>query len=98
MAPHGVLMDYLLLALNTVCGRWVRAGEPVPNRGVLFRQFSGVARAEKPRPGAGFGETLRVRGLTDTAAGLPTAALPDEILEPGPGPGAGADRASAAIR
>jgi anaerobic selenocysteine-containing dehydrogenase len=85
MAPHGVLMDYLLLALNTICGRWVRAGEPVPNRGVLFRQFSGVARAEKPRPGAGFGETLRVRGLTDTAAGLPTAALPDEILEPGPG-------------
>jgi anaerobic selenocysteine-containing dehydrogenase len=85
MAPHGVLMDYLLLALNTICGRWVRAGEPVPNRGVLFRQFSGVARAEKPRPGAGFGETLRVRGLTDTAAGLPTAALADEILAPGPG-------------
>jgi len=85
MAPHGVLMDYLLLALNTVCGRWIRAGEPVPNRGVLFRQFSGVARAEKPRAGAGFGEALRVRGLTDTAAGLPTAALPDEILTPGPG-------------
>ncbi len=85
MAPHGVLMDYLVLALNTVCGRWIRAGEPVPNRGVLFRQFSGVARAEKPRPAAGFGETLRVRSLTDTAAGLPTAALADEILTPGPG-------------
>ena len=51
MAPHGVLMDYLVLALNTVCGRWVRAGELLPNRGVLFRQFSGVARAEKPRLG-----------------------------------------------
>jgi anaerobic selenocysteine-containing dehydrogenase len=85
MAPHGVLMDYLVLALNTVCGRWVRAGEPVPNRGVLFRQFSGVARAEKPRPAAGFGERLRVRGLGDTAAGLPTAALADEILTPGDG-------------
>ncbi len=85
MAPHGVLMDYLVLALNTICGRWVRAGETVPNRGVLFRQFSGVARAEKLRPAAGFGESLRVRGLTDTAAGLPTAALPDEILTAGPG-------------
>ena len=85
MARHGVLMDYLLLALNTVCGRWVRAGEPIPNRGVLFRAFSGVARAEKPRPAAGFGEVLRARGLRDTAAGLPTAALSDEILTPGPG-------------
>ena len=85
MAPHGVLMDYLVLALNTVCGRWVRAGEPLPNRGVLFRQFSGVARAEKPRAAVGLGQSLRVRGLTETAAGLPTAALADEILTPGPG-------------
>ena len=85
MAPHGLLMDYLVLALNTVCGRWIRAGELLPNRGVLFRQFSGVARAEKPRLASGFGETLRVRGLTDTAAGMPTAALADEILTPGPG-------------
>ena len=85
MAPHGLLMDYLVLALNTVCGRWIRAGELLPNRGVLFRQFSGVARTEKPRLASGFGETLRVRGLTDTAAGMPTAALADEILTPGPG-------------
>jgi len=85
MARHGVLMDYLVLALNTICGRWVKAGERMPNRGVLFRQFSGVARAEKPRLAGGFGESLRVRGLTDTAAGLPTAALADEILTPGEG-------------
>ena len=73
MAPHGTLMEYLLLCLNSICGRWVRAGEQVPNLGVLFKMFSGNARAEKPRPGYGFGESLRVRGLTDTAAGLPTA-------------------------
>jgi anaerobic selenocysteine-containing dehydrogenase len=85
MAGHGVLLEYLVLALNTVCGRWVRAGEPIPNRGVLFRQFSGVARAEKPRPAFGFGPPLRVRGLGETAAGLPTAALVDEILTPGDG-------------
>jgi anaerobic selenocysteine-containing dehydrogenase len=85
MAPYGVLMDYLVLALNTVCGRWVRAGELLPNRGVLFRQFSGVARAEKPRPGVGLGQRLRIRSLTETAAGLPTSALADEILTPGEG-------------
>ena len=85
MAPHGVLMEYLLLALNSICGRWVKAGEKIPNRGVLFRMYSGIARAEKPRPGWGFGEKLRVRELTDTAAGLPTAALADEILTPGEG-------------
>ena len=85
MAPHGTLMEYLLLSLNTLCGRWVKAGETVPNLGAYFRMFSGVARAEKPRPGFGFGESLRVRGLTNTAAGMPTAALADEILTPGDG-------------
>jgi len=85
MAPYGTLMEYLLLALNSLCGRWVKAGEQVPNLGVLFRMYSGVARAEKPRPAFGFGETLRVRGLADTAAGLPTPALADEILTPGEG-------------
>jgi anaerobic selenocysteine-containing dehydrogenase len=85
MAPRGTLMEYLLLCLNTICGRWVKAGEQVPNLGVLFRMYSGHARAEKPRPAFGFGEALRVRGLCDTAAGLPTAALADEILTPGSG-------------
>ena len=85
MAPHGTLMEYLLLCLNTLCGRWVKAGETVPNLGVLFRMYSGHARAEKPRPGFGFGEKLRVRGFADTAAGLPSAALADEILTPGEG-------------
>jgi len=85
MAPHGTLMEYLLLCLNSICGRWLRAGETMPNRGVLYRMYSGHARAEKPRPAYGFGEKLRVRGLADTAAGMPTAALADEILTPGDG-------------
>jgi len=85
MAPHGTLMEYLVLSLNTLCGRWVRAGETIPNRGVLFRMYPGAARAEKPRPAWGFGERMRVRGLAETAAGLPTSALADEILTPGEG-------------
>ncbi len=85
MAPHGTLLEYLILCLNTLCGRWVRGGETIANPGVLFRMHTGHARTEKPRPAFGFGEQLRVRGLRDTAAGLPTAALADEILTPGEG-------------
>lgn len=85
MAPRGTLSEYLLLCLNTVCGRWLRAGERVPNPGVLTPAFLPRAQAMAPAPGWGFGERLRVRGLTATAAGLPTAALPDEILLEGEG-------------
>jgi anaerobic selenocysteine-containing dehydrogenase len=85
MAPHGTLLEYLILVLNSLCGRWIKTGEEIPNKGVLFRMHTGFARAEKTRPGWGFGEQLRVRGLRDTAAGLPTAALADEILTPGEG-------------
>jgi len=85
MAPRGNLTEYLLLCLNTVCGRWRRAGEPVANPGALLPKAVPVAQAQAPRRAFGFGETLRVRGLANSAAGLPTAALADEILEPGPG-------------
>ena len=85
MAPHGNLTEYLLLCLNTVCGRWRRAGEPVANPGALLPRAVPVAQAQAPRRASGYGEKLRVRGLANSAAGLPTAALADEILEPGPG-------------
>jgi len=85
MAPHGNLTEYLLLCLDTVCGRWRRAGEPVANPGALLPRAIPIAQAQAPRRATGYGEKLRVRGLANSAAGLPTAALADEILEPGPG-------------
>src|SRR5262249_3256300 len=85
MAPRGNLTEYLLLCLNTVCGRWRRAGERVANPGALLPRAVPVVQAQGPRRAIGFGEKLRVRGLANSAAGLPTAALADEILEPGPG-------------
>jgi anaerobic selenocysteine-containing dehydrogenase len=85
MAPHGNLTEYLLLCLNTVCGRWRRAGERIANPGALLPKAVPVAQAQAPRRASGYGEKLRVRGLANSAAGLPTAALADEILEPGPG-------------
>ncbi len=85
MAPRGTLTEYLIACLQTVCGRWLREGEPVPNPYVLMPQRVAKAQAEPRPPAAGFGEQLRVRGLGDNAGGLPTAALSDEILTDGPG-------------
>ena len=85
MSGRGNLTEYLLLCLNTLCGRWLREGEPIPNPGVMLPPTFSKAQPSGPRPGWGFGEKLRVRGFADTAAGLPTAALADEILLEGEG-------------
>ncbi|MBJ22297.1 MAG: molybdopterin dinucleotide-binding protein [Deltaproteobacteria bacterium] len=85
MAARGNLSEYLTLALNTLVGHWRREGERVPNPGVLMAAGRAKAQATPPYPGWGFGESMRVRNLTNTVAGLPTAALADEILLPGEG-------------
>ena len=85
MSGRGNLTEYLLLCLNTLCGRWLRAGERIPNPGALLPTARATAQPVAPTPGWGFGEKLRVRGFSNTAAGLPTAALADEILLPGDG-------------
>ncbi|WP_116365850.1 molybdopterin-containing oxidoreductase family protein [Parahaliea mediterranea] len=81
MSGNTTLLEYLVRCLNTVCGRWARAGERVIEPGTLSEFIQPRAQAMDPRPewAYGFGEPL-VRGLANTAAGLPTAALPDEIL------------------
>jgi anaerobic selenocysteine-containing dehydrogenase len=85
MAPRGNLTEYLTLVLNTLTGHWRRAGERIPNPGVLMPPGRARAQASDPYPGWGFGESMRVRNLANTVAGLPTAALADEILMPGEG-------------
>ncbi len=85
MAPRGTLSEYLVLVINTLCGRWLRAGEPMPNPFVLLPERRGRAQAEPKPPAWGYGEQLRVRDLTDNAGGLSAAALADEILLPGEG-------------
>lgn len=84
-ARHGSLLEYLCLCLSTICGRWQRAGERVLRPNTLMPAFTAKAQPHPPYEGWGYGEQLRVRGLTDTVAGMPTAALADEILLPGEG-------------
>jgi anaerobic selenocysteine-containing dehydrogenase len=85
MAPRGALTEYLIACIQTVCGRWMRAAEAVPNPFVLMPRRDFFARAEPPQAVSGYGEQLRVRGLGDNAGGLPTSALADEILLEGEG-------------
>jgi anaerobic selenocysteine-containing dehydrogenase len=85
MAPRGTLTEYLVLAINTLCGRWLRAGEPIPNPFALLPERRGRAQAEPRPPAFGYGTRLRVRDLGDNAGGLSAAALADEILLGGDG-------------
>jgi len=85
MSPRGNLTEYLILCLNTICGNWRREGEALPNPGVLMPPATATAQAGPPRRGWGFGEKLRIRNLGSSAAGLPTAALAEEILLEGEG-------------
>ena len=86
MSPRGTLTEYLLACLVTLCGFRAREGDPVPNPGVLVPKGPRRAEPLPPMPVAwGFPPNLRVRGLSNTACGLPTGALADEILLEGEG-------------
>ena len=85
MSPQGTLNEYLALCLNTLCGRWNRAGDRVVRPNVLMPAFTPRAQPNKPVKASGYGEKLRVKNLTDAACGLPTTALPDEMLLEGDG-------------
>ncbi len=90
MAPHGTLMEHLVATFNVLCGRFPRAGEQVQNTtgvlGLSGRPAPAKAQVKAPRPDLlTSGPAARVRGLHSIVGQAPTAALADEILEPGPG-------------
>jgi len=84
-SARGTLLEYLILALNAICGRYLREGELVWNPGTLVEPVPRFAQASGPFPSFGFEPKLRVRGLGDTLVGPSTAAIADEILAPGEG-------------
>jgi len=80
MSGRSSLTEYLLSLLNILCGRFVREGESVDNPGVLLSRATPRAQPVAPRTARGLGETFLARGLTQSASGMPTAALAEEIL------------------
>lgn len=86
MAPHGWLTEHLVLALNTVCGRYYREGEVPPSAAPLSAPQP--LRAEVFFPPEPWGEAMpksRFRGLTQLGDEMPCNVMADEILTPGQG-------------
>ncbi len=85
MAGQGNLIEYFVKVLTTLKGFWRRPGDELANTGVFINPFPAIAASPGPMPAWGMGEKMRVRGLSECAAGLPTAGLAEEILTPGEG-------------
>ena len=86
MSGWSNITEYLVLCLNTICGRFRRAGDRVQNPGVLTTRRTFKAQPMAPYPVDGFGKPLRSRpNLPPAVCGLPTSALADEILLGGEG-------------
>ena len=90
MAPHGNLTEHLINSLNSLCGRYNRAGDRV-NGSLLTPEFPPVA-AVLPWEFVPHKLSLdantrrsRVRGAHQLFGEMPTATLAEEILTPGPG-------------
>ncbi len=83
MSPHSNLAEHLVELLNVVCGRFIRAGEEVPNPGALLPRWPRKAEViPAPRWWEQGYQSRFQFGLLDGE--LPTGSLLDEILEPGP--------------
>lgn len=94
MGPHPNLVQHLVQSINAICGRHYRAGERLPNAGVLSPLAPRLAQAVPPQPEWLTGVRSRVSEdigevTVLTANGpikeMPTAICADEILMEGPG-------------
>jgi anaerobic selenocysteine-containing dehydrogenase len=85
MAQYGTLVEYLILCMTSLCGRYSRANDIVANPGTLSPNAPFRAQARPPWPIRDVEKRLRVKGFTSTCAGFPLMAVPDEILMEGEG-------------
>ena len=85
MAAHSNLAEHLIECLNVVCGRYLRAGERVPNPGVLIPRRPRRARVIAPRRSWERGHKSRIRGVGMLFGEMMAGIMADEILLPGKG-------------
>ena len=95
MGPHPNLVQHLSLALNAICGRHYRAGERVPNPGVLTPVAPRHAQATSPQPqwledGISSRVDASIREIVVASPygplkEMPTGIIADEMLTPGAG-------------
>jgi anaerobic selenocysteine-containing dehydrogenase len=90
MGPHPTLTEHLIVSLNSLCGRHLREGEPIPNPGVLALPVPRPAQAIPkdllpPILHYGSGPEARFRDLRQMFEEMPSTTLAEEILTPGEG-------------
>jgi anaerobic selenocysteine-containing dehydrogenase len=85
MAPRPDVTQHLVVALNSLCGRFARGGDVVRNPGVLKPPRPWRAEVVPPRPIWGSGPRSRFRGLGRFGIEMPINVFADEVLTPGPG-------------
>lgn len=95
MGPHPNLLQHLVQSLNTICGRYYREGERLPNPGVLTPPVPRLAQATSPQS-AWLNDGIKSRVSDEigeivvlTPYGplkeMPAAVISDEMLMPGDG-------------
>lgn len=94
MSSSPNLTQHLVASLNSICGRFYRAGDKVPNPGVLSPPSPRFAQVFEAPLAWGQGARCRVRPefgelMSPSKSGpvgeMPTSQLADEILMPGDG-------------
>ena len=85
MAPRPDVTQHLIVVLNSLCGRFNRAGDPVRNPGVLKPPRPWRAEVQPPRDLWGRGPWSRFRGLGRFGIEMPINVFADEVLTPGEG-------------
>jgi len=83
MAAHSNLSEHLLECLNVVCGRYARAGDRVPNPGVLGPSYPRRAQVIPPQRSWERGSKSRL-GYGVIFGEMMSAVLAEEITTPGP--------------
>jgi anaerobic selenocysteine-containing dehydrogenase len=85
MAPRPDVTQHLVVALNSLCGRFNRAGDRVRNPGVLRPPRAFYAEVQPPREIWGRGPHSRFRRLGQFGVEMPINVFADEVLTPGEG-------------
>jgi anaerobic selenocysteine-containing dehydrogenase len=94
MSPHPNLTQHLVTSLNSLCGRYYREGDTLPNPGVLAAPTPRRAQALQVPLAWGQGDQSRINpelgeltamGMMGPVREMPTNLLSDEILTPGEG-------------
>jgi anaerobic selenocysteine-containing dehydrogenase len=85
MAPRPDVTQHLVVALNSLCGRFNRPGDRVFNPGVLRPPRAFYAEVQPPEEIWGRGPRSRFRGLGQFGVEMPINVCADEVLTPGDG-------------